>query len=201
MNRKIGMYSAIINFCAVTLFAVSMIFGFDFGGYLTSMFIALSFVPMVCAFVEKGGAKVAGKTAVAFAAIYATFILLIYFAQLTTLRNETLTDQATTILDYQAFGLFFNFNQLGYGMMSLSTFFVGLTITAKTKVDKALKCLLLIHGIFFISGLLLPTLGIFTVMDAEQGHFIGVLVLLIWCAYFAPIGILSFRHFNSQKGE
>ncbi|MCL2854942.1 MAG: hypothetical protein FWE21_04915 [Defluviitaleaceae bacterium] len=196
MDKKIGMYSGAANTFAVMAFAASMIFGFDFGGYLASMFISLSFLPLACAFAERSRARAAGKTAVAFAAVYVTFILIIYFAQLTTLRNETLTNQAAALLDYQAFGLFFNLNLLGYGVMSLSTFFLGLTITPKTKADKVLKCLLMIHGIFFISGLVMPISGVFTTM--EGADFIGTIVLLVWCAYFAPIGILSFKHFKEN---
>ena len=53
------------------------------------------------------------------------------------------------ILNYSNGGLFFSYDLLGYGMMALSTFFVGLTIDAKNKADQWLKCLMIIHGIFF----------------------------------------------------
>lgn len=46
--------------------------------------------------------------------------------------------------------------------MSLATFFVGLTIEIKSRSEKCLKTLLLVHGIFFITCLILPMLGIFT---------------------------------------
>jgi len=192
MDYKIGRISAIVNVASVLGFALAMLFGFDAGGYFTSMFIAFSFVPMVCAIAKKGrgDAKVAGGAAMIFAGVYATFILIIYFAQLTTVRLEELTQQATAILDYQAFGLFFNLNLLGYGIMALSTFFVGLTIVD----NKPLKFMLVFHGIFFISGIIIPMLGIFGAMEGDGGHFIGTLVLLVWCAYFAPVGVLAFRY-------
>lgn len=50
MNKKIGMYASIINVCAVIAFAFCMLIGNDFGSYLVCMFIAFSFVPMICTF-------------------------------------------------------------------------------------------------------------------------------------------------------
>jgi len=163
------------------------------------MFIAYSFVPLICSFAEYGKpqTKTAGKTAMIFAGMYATLILIVYFTQLTILRNETLSSEAVFLLDYSAFGLFFNLNLLGYGLMSLSTFFAGFTVDIRTKSDKALKCLLMLHGIFFISCLIIPILGVFSSM--EGADIIGTFVLLFWCAFFAPIGILSFAYFKKES--
>ena len=71
------------------------------------------------------------------------------------MRLEGLNEQATQIIDYQKIGLFFSYDLLGYGFMALSTFFAGLTMKAK-KPDKWLKCLLMIHGVFFIACLVIP---------------------------------------------
>jgi hypothetical protein len=199
MNNKIGAYSSIINAGAVIFFAISLLADFTFGSFVASMFIAYSFVPMICAFAwnSKPEHKTAGYTAMIFAGMYATFILLIYFTQITTLRNEVLNEQATALLDYTTFGLFFNLNLMGYGLMSLSTFFVGLTVNVKTKADKLLKYLLIIHGIFAVTGFIMPTLGVFTNM--EGADIIGNFILLFWCAFFTPIGVLSHRHFKTKQ--
>lgn len=68
MNKKIGVYSAVVNFIAVFCFALFMLFGFDYGSYFSSMFIAFSFVPMMCgyAYFAKKEEKLAGYVAVAF---------------------------------------------------------------------------------------------------------------------------------------
>ena len=50
MNRKIGLYSAWVNAAAVLAFAVCMLADASFGRYFASMFIALIFVAMMCAF-------------------------------------------------------------------------------------------------------------------------------------------------------
>lgn len=198
MNKKIGMYSSSVNFIAVICFAVSMLFGFDFGSYFFSMFIAFSFVAMICGyahFAEKD-VKLAGFVSVAFSIIYATIILFVYFAQLTTVRLNDLTHQAAALLDFQQCGLLFNYDLLGYGVMSLAALFAGLTIKSQTKADKWLKYLLMVHGVFFISCLIVPMLGVF---KADQPTWIGIAVLEFWCLYFCPVSILSFLHFSNCR--
>lgn len=198
MNKKIGVYGSIVNFIAVICFALSMLFGFNYGSYFSSMFIAFSFVLMMCGytyFAEKE-TKLAGYVSVAFSAVYTAIILLVYFAQLTTVRLNELTQQATILLDFQECGLLFNYDLLGYAVMSLATFFAGLTVTSRTKADRWLKYLLIIHGVFFISCLIAPMLGLF---KADSPTWVGVAVLEFWCLYFCPISILSFLHFSNCK--
>lgn len=198
MNKKIGLYSSAINFIAVISFALSMLFDFDYGSYFSSMFIAFSFVPMMCgyAYFSEKKVKLAGYVSVAFAAIYTAIILLVYFAQLTTVRLNDLTQQATVLLDFQQCGLLFNYDLLGYAVMSLATFFAGLTVKPQTKIDKWLKYLLMVHGVFFTSCLIVPMLGVF---KADSPRWIGVAVLEFWCLYFCPISILSFLHFSNCR--
>jgi len=199
MNKKIGTIAALANVLSVSIFALATIFVWPFVAYFSSMFIAFSFVPMVCAFSAQAtpDARTAGNTAVIFAGMYAVFIVIIYFTQLTTLRNETLSPEMTTLLDYSAFSWFFNLNLMGYGLMSLSTFFAGLTLRVRKKSHGVLKFMLLGHGIFFISGIIMPMLGVFSAMD--DAHFIGSLILLIWCAIFIPIGMLSYFYLQEEK--
>ena len=194
------MVSSIINICAVAGFALCMPFGFLFGDYLTSMFISFSFVPMVCALIARGKpeTKAAGNTAMVFAGMYAVVILLVYFTQVTTVRLEPLNEQAKYLIDYTSFGLFFNFDLLGYCLMALSTFFAGMTIETNTKSDKALKWLFMIHGVFAISCFIIPMLGVFN--SEKQGvDWIGTAILEFWCVYFIPVGVLSFIDFKKTN--
>ena len=202
MNRKIGMISSLINVFSVVSFAICMLAGFNFGNYFGSMFIAFSFVPMITSFIidcDKDK-KVAGYTAMIFSGMYATFILAVYFAQVTSVLNDDLPIEALRILDFQKFGLLFNYDLLGYGLMSLATFFIGLTIDVNNKVDKWLKSLLLIHGIFFISCFVIPMLGLFTA-EMKGQDLIGVIILEFWCLYFIPVGILTFLHFKNNVNK
>jgi hypothetical protein len=200
MNKKIGMYASLVNAVAVTGFALTMLSGTNFGSYFTSIFIAFSFMIMISGFCvyAKPDSKLAGYTAIGFAVMYATINTPVYFTQITTLRAGNLSEQADRILNFQQFGLFFNFDMLGYAMMSLSTFFAGLTIEVKSKADKFLKALLLIHGIFFISCFIMPMLGLFT-PDKEGVAWIGTAILTFWCIYFIPVGLLSYFYFSKYK--
>jgi len=200
MNKRIGMYSSILNVVSITTFAIAMLVGSNFVSYIASMFIAFSFIPMICSYIHYSASnkKAAGYTALAFASIYAVFIFIVYFAQVTTVVLENLNEDIINLIDYQNFSLFFNYNLFGYGIMALATFFIGLTIEPSNTANKWLKNLLIIHGIFFFSGMILPMLGVFN--TATQGaDLIGVIILEFWCAYFIPIGILSFFNFKHRK--
>lgn len=200
MNRKIGMIGSIINLVTVILFALFMIIDFDFGSYFVCIFLSLSFIMMIAAFENecKENNRVAGKISLALACVYSVLIMIVYFTQCTTVTNEQLSDNAMKILNYKYMGLLFNIDLLGYAIMALSTFFIGLTVNVKSKKDKILKYLLLIHGIFFISCLIMPMTGIFINRDGSNSIG-GIIALEVWCIYFLPIGILSYLHFKNKK--
>ncbi|MGE4486140.1 MAG: hypothetical protein AB7C97_13640 [Oscillospiraceae bacterium] len=197
MNKRIGMISSIVTLLAVLSFALAMIIGSDLGSYLSSMFIAWGFVPLICSFASYGKKERAamGYTAIAFAAVYAVFIMMVYFAQLTAVRLGGLNEQAARIIDYETFGLFFSYDLLGYAFMALSTFFIAFTINPKRRADRALRVLLWIHGVFAISCVIMPMLGLFST-DMAGGDLIGVLVLEFWCAFFTPVCMLSYHYFK-----
>lgn len=202
LNQRIGMLASLINIVAVLGFGLAMLFNLSFLCYLTSAFIALSFVMLHCAYAHYATPerRLAGKTGAVFAGMYATVILLVYFAQMTTVRLEPLNEQAAALLDFQRFGLLFNYDMLGYSLMALATVFAGLSIRAQTKADKWLKGLLLGHGVFFLSCFVMPILGVFTNAGASESN-VSVIALLFWCAYFIPIGILSYKHFKNKPAD
>ena len=204
MNEKIARVGSLIVTITVTVFAVCMLIDFNFGSYFICMILPIGFIMMTTGFYNESESskKVAAMNGVIFAAVYAVLIVIVYFAQLTTVRLESLTEQAAQILDYSKGGLLFNFDLLGYGFMALSTFFTGLTIEAKLKADKVLKWLMLMHGIFFLVCLIMPITGVLRqTADADAGKG-GVIALECWCAYFIPVGVLSYIHFGDKhRGE
>ena len=199
MDHKIGMAGSLINALTVFLFAIFMLMHFTFGSYFVCIILALSFCCMIGALVAESreGTKAAGKIAMIFAAIYATMIIIVYYTQCTTVANETLGGDAQRILDYRYLGLMFNLDILGYGIMALSTFFIGLAVNVKSRIDKALKILLLLHGAFFPACLIMPMTGMFLGSTGSTSSG-GYIALEIWCAYFLPIGILAFLHFKNS---
>ena len=204
MNRKIGMIGSLVNAVSVFLFALFLLIDFKFGFFFICIILALGFVCMIAAFDAEctENNKVAGRTAVIFSAIYATFIMLVYYIQCTTVTNETLSEEAKQLLDYGHMGLMFNIDILGYGIMALSTFFIGLTVNVRNKKDKVLKIMLMLHGLFFPGCLIMPMTGMFLGSHGSSsggGLSGGVIALEIWCLFFLPISILSVFHFKENR--
>jgi hypothetical protein len=201
MNKTVSKVGAAVVTVTVFLFAVCMLVDFTFGSYLVCMGLPLGFVLMTAGFHQESPAdrRVAATAGLALAAIYATLILLVYFAQTTSVRLEALNDQAARVLDYRRGGLLFNYDLLGYGIMALSTFFTGLSMEAACKPDKWLKALMMIHGVFFLSCFVMPMTGMFTGMAEGDGGNGGTVALLFWCVYFLPVGALAYRHFQRES--
>lgn len=201
MNRVIPKIGAAIVTITVFLFAVCMIVDFSFGSYFVCMILPLGYIMMAAGFQYESceERRVSANVGVTIAGIYATLILLVYFAQTTSVRLDNLNEQAIRILDFQRGGLLFNYDLLGYGMMALSTFFIGLSISPKSKTDKWLKYLMMVHGIFFIGCFIMPMTGVFTSMASGDAGNGGTIALLGWCAYFLPIGVLAYRHFQKAQ--
>ena len=201
MNKTIAKAGAFIVTVSVLLFALCMLIPFDFGSYFVCMLLPIGYIMAAAGLCKESDEKhkVAAFAGMAFAVVYAGFIFLVYFAQTTSVRLDGLNEQAIRILDFSRGGLIFNYDLLGYGMMALSTFFLGLTIEAKTKADKWLQVLMVVHGIFFFPCFILPMTGMFRSMADGENSLGGVIALEFWCAYFTPIGILSFIHFRRSN--
>ena len=200
MNKRIAEMGAMIVTITVALFAVLMIIS-KFGSYVVCIFLTLGYLMMIAGYHHESedDRKVAANVGLILGCIYSVLILLVYFAQTTAVRTDSLNEQAIRILDYSRGGLLFSYDLLGYGMMALSTFFIGLTIKPTNKKDKWLKCLMMIHGVFFLGCLIMPMTGIFSASMAQGTDSIGgIIALEFWCAYFLPIGILSMIHFKNK---
>jgi hypothetical protein len=207
MNKKIGMYSSIITFFAVFTFACTMVLGLILkndtigkdGSYFSSIFIALGFIPMICSYLSfmPNENKSIGLIALSFSIMYGVLILIVYFTQLTTVRLAELSDETIKLINYSKFGLFFNYNLLGYAFMALSTFFIGIKLEIRNKQDTTLKYLLCIHGIFAICCFIFPIIGVFK-ENMALGEIIGILILEFWCIYFMPICVLSYKYFKNM---
>jgi hypothetical protein len=197
MNKTIATIGSLLVVLSVILFAIFMLIPFNFGCYFICMILSIGYVMMTSGYYNESDKnhKVAAKVGMIFATVYMVLILLVYFAQTTAVRLDNLDEQAMKIIDYSRGGLFFSYDLLGYGMMSLSTFFLGITINTKNKVDKWLKCLMIIHGLFFFGCFIMPMTGVFSSMSNGETNVGGIIALEVWCAYFIPIGILSAIHF------
>ncbi len=200
MNRLLPKIGAYIVTVSVLLFAVCLVFDFTFGSYLVCMFLPIGWIMTAAGLRHESGEerRVSADIGLSLAAVYAVLILIVYFAQTTSVRLDDLGEAAASILDFRRGGLMFDYDLLGYGMMALSTFFIGLSMKAERRADKWLKALLMIHGVFFIGCFFLPMTGMFTGLEGK-GSRGGTIALLGWCAYFLPVGVLAAVHFGKAS--
>ena len=194
MNTTIAKIGSAIVTVTVFLFALFEMIGF------VCLILPIGFIMMTAGLHNEceSDRKAAANIGMILSGVYCTLIMLVYFTQLTTVSNEQLSEQTAKLLEFGRFGLIFNYDMLGYGMMALSTFFTGLSMKPKKKTDKWLRALLLIHGAFFLSCTFMPMTGMFANMSSGGDGIGGRLALVAWCAYFLPVGILAFVHFSKQ---
>ena len=200
MIPKVGSTIVTVTVC---LFALFLIINYSMGSFFVCIILPLGFIMMTAGLHNESESdrKVAANIGMILAAVYCVFIMLVYFTQLTTVKNEDLNEQAANLLSMGKLGLIFNYDLLGYGMMALSTFFTGLSMKAKNKADKWLKALMMIHGVFYFSCTFMPMTGMFSKMSSGGDGLGGRLALVAWCVYFLPIGILAYRHFGDSTGK
>ena len=201
MDRTIAKVGSAIVTVTMFLFAIFLIINFSLGSFFVCLILPVGFIMMTAGLHNECEVdrKVAANIGLILAAVYSVFIMLVYFTQLTTVNNEQLTEQAAKLLSFGKYGLIFNFDLLGYGVMALSTFFTGLSMKPKNKPDKWLRALLMIHGVFYFSCTFMPITGMFARMSSGGDGIGGRLALVAWCVYFLPVGILAFVHFGRKE--
>ncbi len=200
LNKMIPKAGSAIVTVTVFLFALFLIINYPMGYYFVCLILPLGFIMMTAGLHNEceNDRKVAANIGMVLTAVYCVLIMVVYFTQLTTVNNEHLNEQAANLLTFGKFGLIFNYDLLGYGIMALSTFSTGLSMKAKNKADKWLKALMMIHGVFYFSCTFMPMTGMFSKMSSDGDGLGGRLALVAWCVYFLPVGILSFLHFRKR---
>ena len=200
LNKILPKAGSAIVTVTVFLFALFLIVNYSMGSFFVCLILPLGFIIMTAGLHNEceSDRKVSADIGMVLAAVYCVFIMLVYFSQLTTVKNEQLTEQAAELLEMGRCGLIFNYDLLGYGIMALSTFFTGLSMKTKNKTDKWLKALMMIHGMFYFSCTFMPMTGMFSKMSSGGDGLGGRLALVAWCVYFLPVGILALIHFGEK---
>lgn len=201
MNKKIGFVSSIIMSSTVAVFLVCLMIALFVQNIVTEnlsygvcTILSWGWVATACVYscFAKRERMAATKIGVAMGIIYSAIISIVYFTQLTTVLHKSVDEKVLQAFSFSAAGSWlFNLDLLGYGLLSISTFFVGLALQPQSKIDKALKIILMLHGIFFVC-MFVPILPL---PSTNQGNG-GTIALIFWCLFFLPICILSTLHFK-----
>ena len=198
MKNRIGFYSALTVTAATVLFAIGLLLGNSPLSYVVCMFLSWGYVMLACSFAAEASPK---RTSIAlggiiFAGIYSVFVCLVYFTQLTAVANGSLSEDLLRVFSYESLGsLMFNLDLLGYAIMAISTFFIGLAIKPENQYDTWLKYLLMAHGAFAPVCIILPIANVFN-PSMQGGSQTGSVILFIWSCYFAVVGALSCLHYR-----
>lgn len=201
MNRKIGLISSIVISVSVVIFLICLIIALFYKNAFTEnlsfgvcTFLSWGWVAAACVYscyADKENLS-AAKIGAAVSVIYSAIISVVYFTQLTTVLHKSADEKILQALSFSSAGSWlFNLDLLGYGLLAVSTFFIGLTVRVKDKTDKALKLLLLLHGVFFVC-MFVPILPL---PATNQGSG-GTVALICWCLFFLPVCVLSALHFK-----
>lgn len=206
MNRKIGLISSIVICCSVVIFLICLVIALFAQNIFTENLsygvctvLSWSWVATACAYscYAKKEYSAAAKIGVTLGGIYAAIIGIVYYTQLTTVLYKSADETILQAFSFTSAGSWlFNLDLLGYGLLAISTFFVGLALQTKDKIDKALKVLLMLHGMFFVC-MFVPILPL---PATNQGNG-GTVALICWCLFFLSICILSILHFKRLSDD
>jgi len=164
------------------------------GYFFVCIILAIGYIMMTAGLtsnVEKE--KSLKSLALGFGVIYAVLIFIVYFTQVTVVNKGNAPAEVLEVLDYGNMNLMFYLDLLGYGIMALSTFFLGLTIKSDDRINKTFKILLIVHGLFFLPCLIMPMTPLMDKKEGPQSNG-GVIALEFWCLYFIVLcifGLLS----------
>ena len=90
LNKMISKTGSAIVTVTVFLFALFLIINYSMGSYFVCLILPLGFIMMTAGLHNEceRDRKVAANIGMVLAAVYCVLIMLVYFAQLTTVKNE-----------------------------------------------------------------------------------------------------------------
>lgn len=204
MNKKISIIGATVLAISTGVFFICQLISafaevelLTYISYLVCIFLSWGYI--ICTigngYLCSDRRKIAAEAAKLFAVIYSVFVSIVYFSQLSVVHYRVLSEDIVNALDMVYPGSWlFVIDITGYGIMALSTLFLGLSIEPVNKSEKLLKLFSLIHGVFIVS-LFMPLTDMFLSSNADATINSGSLALAIWCLIFIPIPIFSIKRF------
>lgn len=202
VNLKAGKYSSLAAGICTVIFGLLIILDFAvkiaMAQFLVCFLLAISFVILANSLyaVADPKKKLWGRIAVSFAVMYAVYICLVYYSQMTVIQLGAVPKDSLPLIEYAPGSWLFAIDMLGYAFLALSTLAAAFLFTKKG-LEKKIKVLLIIHGALAIPTAVFPALPLFSGASAVESASIGgSLALLVWCAIFAPACFMLTRYFS-----
>lgn len=197
MNNKFGLAASVSALICTLLFLAGLITWNEELNYWSCLVLSWAYIGSACALAQEapGDRRGIASAGIAVAVLYSLLTNLVYYTQLTTVSQGAADPAILRILSYGQGSWMFGLDLLGYGLMALSTFLIGLSLSPVSKTGKAMKLLLMLHGLFFPACVVMPALGMFPEGSGGDG---GVFALMGWCLYFAPVMLLAALHFRGR---
>lgn len=204
---KAGKFSSLITGICTVLFGLLIIIDFTtptiMFQFIVCFILAVSFIVVANSLYSIADLKLKlwGRITVSFAIMYAVYICLVYYSQLTVIRLGLIPGDSLPIIKFTPGSWLFAVDMLGYTFLALSTLAASFLFKGKGLTGK-LRVLLIIHGILAIPTSLFPALPLFDLAeDVKNVNLGGAFALLAWCVVFAPICFLLVRYFSVGKKD
>ncbi len=169
--------------------------------FIVCFILAISFVVAVNSLysIADPKHKLWGRLTVSFAIIYAVYICLVYYSQLTVVRLGLVPGDYLPLIEFTPGTWLFAVDMLGYTFLALSTLAASFLFRGKGLAGK-IRVLLIVHGALAIPVALFPALPLFgSAENVQSANLGGSFALLAWCVVFAPICFLLERYFSVNK--
>jgi len=189
-----------LSFAVFTLlFVISLLFPTTkVIDYATSMGVAISLVTLAAAnevCVKDEAKLVYAKLATPFAAIYCTYVCLVYFTQLTFVRLADASPEALSIVAFEPNRtVFYALDMLGYGFMSVAVFWIGLSLP-HSLVQKLMIAVAILGGTC-VAVPFLPSL--YEEANDEMSSVTDVASLVVWAGSYVPVMFLLSRQYQCE---
>lgn len=171
----------------------------DMFAYASSMGIAICFLSVTIAnesFVISSK-RMYSRFSIAFAIIYCTLVWIVYYTQLSFVRlaASPSSKEVLSIVAYTPGSAFFALDILGYFFMSLSVFFLALTMDTALLLRK----LLMAMGLWGGTCIAVPLLPFFyEQQQSNDSDAVGIIALSLWSILFCPLMIMLAKHYREQ---
>ena len=196
-SKNLGIFSSLIAALLTAIFGFFVVLDVKLIYFTSVLFLSISVVIMIIsmkAFIPQEK-EVFINCAVAFAIMYALFVSMVYYTQISVVLKGILSNELLKIVSDSPGTVFFYIDMFGYCFLCLATLFMAFAINPR---DILFRIILLIHSALFIPTFLLPFLPITFSSSETSGNANGNLVLIGWCVIFVPVCLLLTRYFFKQ---